>query len=180
MKEYVVRLTGSSQKARRARVLLQIDAEGADWSDRRVADALLCGDKTVENMRQRSVLEGFHLSLCRKQRSCPPVSKLLEAEQAQLIALRPGPPLPGCGNRSRRLLARRVGVLVSEYPDASSDRRPGWLVVAARLSQTTSTCTIPSASLTGRPTADCNPLGRPLDRPSLVAAQTASRRAQLP
>ena len=139
MKEYVVRLTGSSQKARRARVLLQIDAEGADWSDRRVADALQCGDKTVENMRQRSVLEGFQLALCGKQRSCPPVAKLLDGEQAQLIALPPGPPLPGCGNQSLRLLARRVDVLVSEHPDASSDRRPGWVGVAARLSQTTLT-----------------------------------------
>ncbi len=54
MKKYIVRLTdeerkicdatikklkGGSQKARRARILLQVDADGPGWTDRQVADA---------------------------------------------------------------------------------------------------------------------------------------------
>ena len=87
MKKYVVRLTdeerkicdstvdrlkGSSQKARRARILLQVDADGPGWTDRQVADAFRCRVKTVENVRRRCVLEGFELALCGRQRSSPP------------------------------------------------------------------------------------------------------------
>ena len=108
-KDTIDRLTGSSQKARRARILLQVDADGPAWVDRRVAEAFRCRVKTVENVRRRCVLEGFQLALCGKQRSGPPVPKLLDGEQeAQLIALRLGPPPPGCGSWSLRLLARQV------------------------------------------------------------------------
>ena len=87
MKKYVVRLTdeerkicdstvdrlkGSSQKARRARILLQVDADGPGWTDRQVADAFRCRVKTVENVRRRCVLEGFELALRGRQRSSPP------------------------------------------------------------------------------------------------------------
>lgn len=124
MKKYVVRLTdeerkiceatvdrlkGSSQKARRARILLQVDADGPGWKDRQVAEAFRCRVKTVENTRRRCVLEGFELALCGKQRSSPPVPKLLDGEQeARVIALRLGTPPEGYGNWSLRLLARRV------------------------------------------------------------------------
>ena len=77
--------------------------------DRRVAEAFRCRVKTVENVSRRCVLEGFQLALCGKQRSGPPVPKLLDGEQeAQLIALRLGPPPPGCGSWSLWLLARQV------------------------------------------------------------------------
>ena len=96
--ETIDRLTGSSQKARRARILLQVDTSGPAWTDRRVADAFRCRVKTVENVRRRCVLEGFELALCGKQRSGPPVPNLLDGEQeAQVIAMRLGPPPPGCG-----------------------------------------------------------------------------------
>ena len=92
MKKYVVRLTdgerkiceatiarlkGSSQKARRARILLQVDADGPGWTDRQVASAYHCRTQTVENVRRRCVLEGFELALQGQQRSAPPVPKLL-------------------------------------------------------------------------------------------------------
>lgn len=124
MKKYVVRLTdeerdicedtvarlkGSSQKARRARILLQVDAEGPGWTDRQAAEAFRCRVQTVENVRKRCVLEGFDLALCGKQRSAPPVPKLLDGEQeARLIALRLGSPPEGYANWSLRLLARHV------------------------------------------------------------------------
>ena len=60
-------------------------------------------------MRKRCVLEGFDLALCGKQRSVPPVPKLLDGEQeARLIALRLGSPPEGYANWSLRLLARHV------------------------------------------------------------------------
>ena len=123
-KKYIIRLTeeerkicdttieklkGSSQKARRARILLQVDVDGPGWTDRQVAEAYRCRTRTVENVRRRCVLEGFEMALNGKQRSHPPVPKLLNGEQeAQLIALRLGPPPPGYGNWSLRLLARQV------------------------------------------------------------------------
>ena len=123
-KKYMVRLTeeerkicddtidklkGSSQKARRARILLQVDADGPGWTDQQVADAFSCRTKTVENVRRRCVLEGFALALDGKRRESPPVPKLLDGEQeAQVIALRLGPPPEGYANWSLRLLARRV------------------------------------------------------------------------
>ncbi len=37
--EVVKKLKGSSQKARRARILLKVDADGPDWCDQQVAEA---------------------------------------------------------------------------------------------------------------------------------------------
>ena len=74
-----------------------------------IADAFSCRTKTVENVRQRCVLEGFEQALERKRREFPPVPKLLDGEQeAQVIALRLGPPPKGYANWSLRLLARQV------------------------------------------------------------------------
>ena len=88
---------------------MQTDADGPAWTDQQVADAVPCRTKTVENIRQRCVLEGFERALERKRRESPPVPKLLNGEQeARIIALRLGPPPKGYANWSLRLLARRV------------------------------------------------------------------------
>ena len=105
----VYKLKGSGEKVRRAQILLKADADGPAWTDERIADAFSCRTKTVENVRQRCVLEGFERALERKRRASPPVPKLLDGEQeAQIIALRLGPPPKGYANWSLRLLARRV------------------------------------------------------------------------
>jgi hypothetical protein len=105
----VRKLSGGSEKVRRAQVLLKADADGPAWTDQQIADAFSCRTKTVENIRQRCVLEGFEQALERKRRESPPVPKLLDGEQeAQIIALRLGPPPRGYANWSLRLLARRV------------------------------------------------------------------------
>ena len=94
---------------RRAQILLKADADGPAWTDQRVAEAFSCRTKTVENIRQRCVQDGFERALERKRRASPPVPKLLDGEQeAQVIALRLGPPPKGYANWSLRLLARRV------------------------------------------------------------------------
>ena len=105
----VRKLNGSSEKVRRAQILLKADADGPAWTDQRVAEAFSCRTKTVENIRQRCVQEGFEQALERKRRPSPPVPKLLDGEQeSQVIALRLGPPPKGYANWSLRLLARRV------------------------------------------------------------------------
>ena len=110
--ETVDKLVGSSQKARRARILRQVDANGPDWTDRQVAEAFRCRIRTVENTRRRCVLEGFERALHGQPRSALTVSKLLDGEQeAQLIAVRLGPPPKGYGNWSLRLLAQQAVAL---------------------------------------------------------------------
>ena len=65
-KKYIVRLTdservaltavvkklkGSSQKLRRAQILLKADAGGPAWTDAKIAEAVGCRTKTVEDIR---------------------------------------------------------------------------------------------------------------------------------
>jgi hypothetical protein len=103
------KLVGKSQKARRARILRQVDADGPNWTDRQVAAAFRCRMRTVENTRRNCVLEGFEQALQGRQRSAPAVPKLLDGQQeAQLIALRLGAPPEGYSSWSLRLLARPV------------------------------------------------------------------------
>ena len=105
----VRKLNGSSEKVRRAQILLKADADGPAWTDQQIADTLSCRTKTVENIRQRCVQEGFERALERKRRALPPGLKLLDDEQeSQVIAVRLGPPPRGFANWSLRLLARRV------------------------------------------------------------------------
>lgn len=108
-RDVIGKLKGSSQKARRARILLKADADGPAWTDRKIAEAFDCRVKTVENVRRKLVTEGFEAAVNRKQRATPPVAKLLDGEQeAKVIALRLGDPPPGFANWSLRLLAGRV------------------------------------------------------------------------
>ena len=89
--DVIRRLKGSSERVRRAQVLLHADADGPGWTDRAIAAAFSCRVKTVENVRQRCVLEGFDKALERKQRATPPTPKILDGEsEARIIALRLG------------------------------------------------------------------------------------------
>ena len=126
-KKYVVRLTdaeretlqqivgkfkGSSQRVRRAQVLLKADAEGPDWTDAKIAEAFGCRTQTVENIRERFVTQGFELTLNGRPHLKPPREKLLDGEQeAKVIAMRLSPPPPGFANWTLRLLAERVVAL---------------------------------------------------------------------
>jgi hypothetical protein len=111
LQQVVNKFKGSSQKVRRARVLLKADAAGPGWTDAQIADAFDCRTKTVENIRERFVTEGFEVTLHGQPRQ-PPCPKLLDGEQeAKLIALRLGAPPPGFANWSLRLLAEQVVAL---------------------------------------------------------------------
>jgi hypothetical protein len=123
-KKYIVRLTdeerdelaqvikklkGTSQKVRRAQILLKADADGPNWTDARIAEAFSCRTKTVENVRQRLCERGFRETLDGAGRAEPPVPKKLDGKQeAEVIALRLGAPPAGYANWTLRLLARRV------------------------------------------------------------------------
>lgn len=109
LREVVKKLSGSSQKVKRAQILLKADADGPGWTDRQIAEAFDCRTKTVENIRQRLVKNGFQETIEGKKRTTPPREKLLNGEQeAKIIATRLGPPPKGYANWSLRLLARRV------------------------------------------------------------------------
>jgi len=126
-KKYIVRLTdeeretlrgvikklkGSSQRVRRAQILLKADADGPNWTDKKIAEAFSCRTKTVENIRKRLVTEGFGVVLDGKKPERPPRRKRLDGEQeARVIALRLGKPPQGFANWTLRLLAEKAVVL---------------------------------------------------------------------
>ena len=109
LEDVVKRLKGTSQKVRRANILLMADAGGPNWTDARIAEAYRCRTRTVEMVRERLVTQGFDAALNRKKRSTPPTPKLLDRKkEAQVIALRLGSPPSGFGHWTLRLLAKRI------------------------------------------------------------------------
>ena len=109
LEEVVKKLKGTSQKVRRAQILLKADGDGPNWTDQQIAEAYSCRTKTVENVRQRLVKLGFEETLERKKRETPPTEKILDGKQeADVIATRLGPPPKGYANWTLRLLARKV------------------------------------------------------------------------
>ena len=125
-KKYIVRLTTgereelnalvkkrgvSAQKVLRARVLLKADVEGPQWTDAKIANAFDCRTKTVENIRERFVTEGFEVTLNGKPKSRVR-GKVLDGDQeARIIALRLGSPPKGFSNWTLRLLAEQAVAL---------------------------------------------------------------------
>jgi homeodomain-containing protein len=125
-KKYIVRLTDeeretlnrllkkrrvSSQKVRRALVLLKADADGPNWTDAEIAAAFDCRTRSVEFIRERLVTEGFEIALNGKPKSRVR-GKVLDGEQeAKIIALRLGQPPKGFANWTLRLLAEQAVAL---------------------------------------------------------------------
>ena len=107
--EVVKNLKGTSQKVRRAQILLKADADGPAWVDQKICEAFDCRVQTVENIRKQFVLEGFEATLERKKRSEPPTPAKLDGKQeAKLIALRLGKPPAGFGRWTLHLLADQL------------------------------------------------------------------------
>ncbi|MEZ4684537.1 MAG: helix-turn-helix domain-containing protein [Bacteroidia bacterium] len=105
----IKRLRDTSQKVRRAHILLKADADGPNWADQLISEAYHCRVRTVENTRKRFVEQGFNECLNRKKRVLPPSPKLLDGKQeAAIIAMRLGPAPKGYANWSLRLLSRKV------------------------------------------------------------------------
>ena len=110
--EVVKKLKGSSQKARRAQILLKADADGPEWPDAKIAEAFNCRVQTIETVRKRLVMEGFELALEGKKRQTPPTPPKLDGEgEAKLIAMRLGKPPAGYGQWTLQLLADELVAL---------------------------------------------------------------------
>jgi Homeodomain-like domain len=108
----VKRLKGSSEKVKRAQILLKADADGPAWPDAQIAAAFDCRVQTVETLRKRLVIDGFEAALERKRRATPPTPRKLDGVgEAKLIALRLGKPPAGYGRWSLQLLADELVVL---------------------------------------------------------------------
>ena len=110
--DVVSKLKGTSQKVRRAQILLKADADGPAWPDAKISEAFGCRVQTVENLRKRFVTENFDVVLVGKKRETPPTPPLLDGEaEAKLIAVRLGKPPAGYGRWTLRLLAEQMVVL---------------------------------------------------------------------
>jgi hypothetical protein len=110
--EVVKRLKGTSEKVKRAQILLKADVDGPGWSDAKIAEAFDCRVQTVETLRKRLVIDGFEAALERKRRATPPTPRKLDGVgEAKLIAMRLGKPPAGYGRWSLQLLADELVVL---------------------------------------------------------------------
>ncbi|MDR1486366.1 MAG: helix-turn-helix domain-containing protein [Planctomycetaceae bacterium] len=105
----IKKLKGTSQKVRRAPILIKADLDGPNWHDQQIADAFMCSRQSVENVRKKFVTEGFEVVLNGKKREIPPRVKLLDGDQeAAIIALRLSEPPEGRNGWTLRLLAEKV------------------------------------------------------------------------
>jgi transposase len=110
--EVIKKLKGSSQKVRRAHILLKADADGPSWTDAKIAEAFNCRVQTIENLRKRLVTEGFELALEGKKRPEPATAPKLDGKaEAKLIAMRLGKPPTGYGHWTLHLLADELVAL---------------------------------------------------------------------
>ena len=110
--QVLTKYSATSQKARRASLLLKSDVQGPAWTDAQTAEAVGCRTQTIEKLRQRLVTEGFDIALHGKQRDTPPNPPLWDGRgEAKLIALRLGQPPEGYGQWTLQLLADQLVVL---------------------------------------------------------------------
>lgn len=119
----VKKLKGSSQKVRRAQILLKADADGPNWTDAEIAEAFGCRIRTVELIRERLVTEGFETTL--EGQSKKSRAKVLDGKQeAKIIALRLGSPPKGFAHWTLRLLAEQaVELAITESVSHETVRR---------------------------------------------------------
>ncbi len=105
----ITKLKGTSQKVKRAQILLKADADGPNWPHHQIAEAYLCRNRTVSNVCKSLVERGFEITLNGKKRDTPPRPKLLDGRQeAKIIAMRLGEPPKGYSNWSLRLIAEKT------------------------------------------------------------------------
>jgi transposase len=112
----------SARTLTRARILLKADQAqgGPAWEDARIVEALDCGLRTVERVRQRFVERGLEAALDRKPQDRPSRQRKLDgAAEARLIAVACSAPPLGRARWTLTLLADRLVEL--EVVDSVSD-----------------------------------------------------------
>ncbi len=95
----------------RARILLKADQAdgGPAWEDAAIAEALDCGLRTVERVRQRFVERGLEPALGRKPQDRPSRERKFDgAAEARLVALACSAPPEGRTRWTLKLLADRL------------------------------------------------------------------------
>ena len=95
----------------RARILLKADQAdgGPAWEDAEIAQALDCGLRTVERVRQRFVERGLEQALGRKPQDRPSRERKLDGRsEARLIALACSKPPDGRAAWTLQLLADKL------------------------------------------------------------------------
>jgi len=95
----------------RARILLKADQAkgGPAWEDAKIAEALDCGLRTVERVRQRFVERGLGPALGRKPQDRPSRERKFDgAAEARLIALACSAPPEGRARWTLKLLADKL------------------------------------------------------------------------
>jgi transposase len=95
----------------RARILLKADQAdgGPAWPDDRIAEALDCGVRTVERVRQRFVERGLEAALGRRKQDRPSRERKLDGRaEARLIALACSRPPDGRAAWTLQLLAGKL------------------------------------------------------------------------
>ena len=95
----------------RARILLKADQAqgGPAWPDDRIAEALDCGVRTVERVRQRFVERGLEQALGRKPQDRPSRQRKLDGRaEARLVALACSQPPDGRAAWTLQLLADKL------------------------------------------------------------------------
>lgn len=101
----------SARTITRARVLLPADQGdgGPGWEDRRVAEALGCGHRTVERLRERFVTAGLDAALTHQTPATPPRAPVLDGKaEAKLVALACAATPDGRKAWTLRMLADRL------------------------------------------------------------------------
>lgn len=109
LKELIATRSAKAQLVKRAYVLLATDRNGEkQWKDKQIAQCYQLRTKTVENIRQRFVEEGFEIALYGKSREAVP-EKVFDGEvEAKLIALRCSTPPTGYNRWTLHLLADKM------------------------------------------------------------------------
>ena len=114
-RQWLTSLVSASQRSAltisRARILLKADQAdgGPAWPDDRIAEALDCGVRTVERVRQRFVERGLEPALGRKPQDRPSRQRKFDgAAEARLIALACSAPPRGRKCWTMQLLADKL------------------------------------------------------------------------
>jgi transposase len=107
-----------ARKLMHAHILLEADADGPNWTDNQISQALSVGRATIERVRKAFVEEGLPDSLNRKRRRKNTPRKLDGDQEAHLMALACSPAPKGHDRWTLRLLADKMVKL--EYVDTLS------------------------------------------------------------
>jgi len=125
-RQHLTKLVSAGKRSARtlthARALLKADQAqgGPAWQDAAIAEALGCGHRTVERVRQRFVEQGLDAALNHKPQDCPSRPRKFDgAAEARLIALACSQPPKGRARWTLKLLADRLVEL--EVFEAVSD-----------------------------------------------------------